>query len=97
VPVEWESPEHLTDHYPDHRGELRVRSVAEYDASAQETIALGREFRYYYDPERVWRIGFFHRETSRFVSASLRRRIITHFRADEAYVAELTHSTYTDE
>jgi hypothetical protein len=45
----------------------------------------------------VWRFGFFHRETSRFVAASLRRRIVTHFLADEAYVAGLTDSTYTDE
>jgi len=94
--MDWESPEHLEDHFPLHRGELSVRSVAEYDASAQETILLGVEFSYYYDPEGIWRIGFFHRETSRFVSASLRRRIITHFRADEAYAADLTHSTYRD-
>ena len=95
--MDWESPEHLEDHFPLHRGELGVRSVTEYDASAQETVRLGVEFRYFYDPEGVSRIGFFHRDTARFVAASLRRRIITHFRADEAYVAELTHSTCTDE
>jgi hypothetical protein len=95
--MEWETPAHLDDHFPLHRGEPLVRSIADYDASAQETIRLGVEFRYFYDPEGVWRFGFFHRETARFVAASLRRRIITHFRADEASVASLTHSTYTDE
>jgi hypothetical protein len=95
--MDWETLAHLEDHFPIHRRELGVRSIGEYDASAQETVRLGREFRYFYAPERAWRIGFFHRETSRFVAASLRRRIITHFRADEAYVAEQPHSTYRDD
>lgn len=95
--MDWETPEHLEDHFPIHRGELGVRSVEEYDASAQETVLLGVEFRYFYAPAGVWRIGFFHRETSRFVVASTERRIISHFRADEEYAAEQAYSTYTDE
>ena len=42
--ADWKTPRHLEDHYELHRGELRVRSLAEYDASAQETIALGTRF-----------------------------------------------------
>jgi hypothetical protein len=59
--MDWETQEHLEDHFPIHRGELGVRSIAEYDASAQETVRLGVESRYFYDPEGVWRFGFFHR------------------------------------
>jgi hypothetical protein len=97
VAAEWESPEHLTDHYPDHRGELRVRSIAEYDASAQETIVLGVRFSYVDTPTRRRRIGYFHRDSSRFVVTTPEGRIVTHFRADEAYVAGLELSTYRDD
>ena len=37
----WKSRAHLIDHYTDHRRELRIRSIEDFHASAQETIALG--------------------------------------------------------
>jgi hypothetical protein len=97
--MEWESQAHLEDHFYGrlHGRALGCRTMQEYDASAQETVGIGIEFRYYYRPLQVWRIGFFHRDSSRLVCASLARRIISHFQTDEAYVAGLAHSTYTDE
>jgi hypothetical protein len=96
--MDGETQAHLEDHFYGrlHGRALGCRSIQEYDTSAQETVRLGREFRYFYTPESVWRIGFFHRETARFVGASMARKIIMHFQADEAYVAGLARSTYTD-
>jgi len=42
------------------------------------------------------RIGYFHRESSRFVATDLDGFIWTHFRTDEAHVAGLPSSTYRD-
>jgi hypothetical protein len=92
----WKTPEHLTDHYGWHRGELRVRSVAEYDASAQETLLLGTPFTYRDPVTGEPRIGYFHRATSRFVSTDLDGYVRTHFQTDESHVAGLPLSTYRD-
>jgi hypothetical protein len=95
--AEWKSGAHLEDHYGRHRSELRTRSLEEYDASAQETITLGVRFTYTDTPTRERRIGYFHRDSSRFVTTTLDDLIVTHFQADEGYVAELEFSTYRDD
>ena len=40
---DWRSREHLEDHYWQHRHECPRHSVLDYDASAQETMAIGVE------------------------------------------------------
>jgi hypothetical protein len=95
--AEWKTPEHLTEHFPEHRGELRVRSVAEYDASAQETITLGVRFSYRHRTTHEHHVGYFHRESSRFVATTPDGLIVTHFQTDEAYVVGLPQSTYHDD
>lgn len=96
--ADWESRAHLEDHFDRHHRELRTRSLKEYDASAQETIARGVRFTYIDTPTRLHRRGYFHRETSRFVVVNAEGRIISHFQTDESYVAEdLEASTYADE
>jgi hypothetical protein len=94
--AEWKTKEHLDDHYGWHRGELGVRSIAEYDASAQETIAVGTPFTYRDPVTKEPRIGYFHRATSRFVATDLDGFSRTHFRTDEGHVANLPLSTYRD-
>lgn len=94
--ADWKTRQHLEDHYEIHRGELHARSIEEYDASAQETIALGVRFTYRVRISRERRVGHFHRETSRFVGVDLDGYIRTHHRTDEATVAGFDQSTYRD-
>ena len=97
--MDWETQAHLEDHFYDrrHGRALGCRSIQEYDASAQETVLIGVEFNYIDSPTRLRRIGYFHRDTSRFVVVSTANKIVSHFQADEAYVAGLEASTYIDE
>jgi hypothetical protein len=92
----WKAAEHLEDHYADHRRELGARSIEDFDASAQETIALGIRFTYRDRTTGLRHTGYFHRETSRFTGADSGGLIVTHFQTDEGYVADLPGSTYQD-
>jgi hypothetical protein len=92
--ADWRSEQHRRGHFEDHRGPLHVRSIEEYDASADETIALGEEFTYRERWNGEPRIGYFHRETSRFVAMDLDGVTRSHYVTDEADVADLPMSTY---
>jgi hypothetical protein len=92
----WKTRRHLEDHFAWHRGELHVRSIDEYDASAQATITIGTPFTYRDPVTREPRIGYFHRETSRFVGTDLDGLIRTHFQTDESHIVNLPLSTYRD-
>jgi hypothetical protein len=94
--AEWRSRQHLEDHFGLHRGELGVRSVAEYDASAQDTITVGVRFTYRDRGTGEPRIGYFDRESARFTSTDLQNFIVTHFQTDEGYAADVPRSTYHD-
>jgi hypothetical protein len=92
----WKTARHLEDHDGDHRGELRTRSIEEYDASAQETIEIGVRFTYRDRTTGLRHTGYFHRETSRFTGTDPNGLIVTHFQTDEGYVADLPEHTYQD-
>ncbi len=92
--AEWKSRRHLEDHYELHRREFPGFSMAQYDASAQETIAIGVRFTYRVRVSREPRVGYFHRETSRFTAVDLDGCIRTHHLTDEATVAGFDRSTY---
>lgn len=94
--AEWKTRQHLEDHYGQHGGKLRYRSIAEYDASAQETIADGVRFTYRDRITGERRVGYFHRESSRFTVVDLDGLIRSHYQTDEAHVADLPQSTYQD-
>jgi hypothetical protein len=66
------------------------------DASAQETIVLGTPLTYRDPITKEPRVGYFHRESSRFSATDLDGFIRTHFQTDEAHVASLPLSTYRD-
>lgn len=93
---EWRSRDHLEDHYWQHRHEFPRHSVLDYDASAQETIAIGVEFTYVDRVTGLRRTGFFHRDSSRFTVLDVDGYIHSHFRTDEAYIVGLLDSTYKD-
>jgi len=92
----WKTEAHLVDHYALHRGQLRARSIEDFDASAQETIEIGVRFTYTDRLTGEYRIGYFHRDSSRFAATTVDGAIVTHFQTDEDYVASLRHSTYRD-
>jgi hypothetical protein len=92
----WKSAGHFEDHYADHRGALRIRSIEDFDASAQETITLGIRFTYRDRTTGLRHTGYFHRETSRFTGTDPDGLVVTHFQTDEGYVADLPGSTYQD-
>lgn len=94
--AEWKTRAHLDDHFVIHGKEFRSRSVEEYDASAQATIELGMRFTYRDNVTGERRVGYFHRETARFVGTDRDGFIRTHHRLDEADVADLPLSTYRD-
>jgi len=92
----WRTPAHLVDHYDVHRREFPGYSLEEYDASAQETLSIGVEFTYRDPITGERRVGYFHRNSSRFTATDLDGLIRSHFRTDEAHVAMLPLSTYRD-
>jgi hypothetical protein len=95
--AEWKSRAHLEDHYDRHRGELRTRSIEEYDASAQETIRIGVAFTYDDPGTGLPRTGYFHRDSSRMTAVDIDGFIVSHFQADEFYVVTVPRSTYRDD
>ena len=94
--AEWKTAAHLEDHFELHGRELRCRTAEELDTSAQDTIILGTRFTYRDRITGLQRLGYYHRESARFVSTDTEGFILTHFRADEAYAADLPYSTYKD-
>jgi hypothetical protein len=94
--ADWKTQQHLEDHYELHRRELRVRSIEEYDASAQDTIVIGVTFTYRDRRTGEPRVGYFHRDSSRFAATDVNGLLRTHYRTDEAHVAGLPRSTYRD-
>jgi len=94
--AEWKSRAHLENHYAIHRREFPGYSIEQYDASAQETIVIGTCFTYRDRITGERRVGYFHRELSRFTCTDLDGSIRSHYRTDEAHVADLPHSTYQD-
>jgi len=90
------SREQLEDHYWQHRHEFPRHSVLDYDASAQETMAIGVEFTYIDRVTHLRRTGYFHRDPSRFTVLDVDGYIHSHFRTDEACVGGLIGSTYKD-
>ena len=92
--AEWKSASHLEDHYRDHASEFPGASIADYDASAQDTLDVGTYFEYFHDATGEWRTGCYHRETGRLTILDADDRIVSHFRCAESYVRNLTDSTY---
>lgn len=93
----WKTTQHLEDHYGKHRGRFGTRSVDEYDDSAQETISLGTRFTYLDSRTNELRVGYYHRDSARFVGMDEQGFILTHHRLDEDDVYRLKRSTYWEE
>ena len=92
----WISREELYKHFRQHRRELGIDSVEEYDESAHETIDVGTYFEYRDLQADLWRVGYYDRSTRRFTALNADETVIlTHFRCPERYVARsLRGSTY---
>jgi hypothetical protein len=92
---QWRSRRELERHFHTHRRLLRVRTVAQYDQSARETMDVGTHFEYRDRETGEWRVGYYDRPTERFVALTEdEEEIVSHFRCDEEYVIGLPRSTY---
>jgi hypothetical protein len=94
--AEWKTRAHLEDHYSNHRGKFPGFTLEQYDASAQETIAIGTRFTFREPRTNERRIGYYHRDSARFTLTDIEGFIRSHFRTDEGHVADLSGSTYRD-
>ena len=92
----WKSTAHLTRHFGLHGREVRANSVDEYDASAQDTLAVGRYFSYHDEDSGEARVGCYDRATGRFVATTEADEIVTHFICPEWYVRGLLDSNFED-
>jgi hypothetical protein len=92
----WKTENHLTQHYRSHRHEFPGYSREQYDLSAHETVAVGTPFDYVDPLTDEDRVGYFDRQRGRFTATTLDGLIVTHFVADEDYVASLSYSDYDD-
>ena len=91
------APGQLRSHFEKHGQEGPWASESEYDGAAREAIRIGTSFTYQDRESNSERLGFYHKESNRFVGVTRDgRRITTHFRPDrgEAYVRGLERSTY---
>jgi hypothetical protein len=92
----WRTPEHLEDHYWQHRHEFPGYSIEQYDASAQKTISIGIWFTFREPRTHERRAGYYHRDSARFTVTDTDGYIRSHFHTDEAHVADLPASGYQD-
>ncbi len=94
--ADWKAGGHLEHHFRLHGHEVGARTIAEYDASAQETLRLGVIFSYWDRIAQERRVGSYHAATGRFVATDEDDLIVNHFVTGEAYVIGLEDSTYLD-
>jgi hypothetical protein len=92
----WKTPEHLEDHFDLHGAELGCKTLEEYDASAQATLAVGTYFTYFDDDSDEEHTGCYDRLTGRFVALDPDGLIVTHFACDVRYVRGLLYSNYDE-
>jgi pyocin large subunit-like protein len=91
------APGQLQAHFEKHGREGAHATAPAYDASARETIRVGRRFTYRDRESRARRQGFYDVSSNRFTAVTEDgRRITTHFRPDngERYVRGLPETTY---
>jgi hypothetical protein len=90
----WRSGELLQRHFDDHGRQMGCRTVEEYAASADETLASGSYFSYWDESSGEERVGCFDRHSCRFVALNDQDEIVTHFVATERYPRRLPYSNY---
>ena len=89
---EWQSRQHLEDHFDRHGHEVGVRTIEEYDARARAVIARADMiFSYEAHTTGEARVGSFDSQSGLFtVTSDDDRWIISHFPADHSYIRRLT-------
>lgn len=94
---EWPSYDYLYHHFLAHGGDLSVRTVDEYDASARATLRAGRRFTYIDRRSGEPRVGYYQPSPRRFTALTEdMQTILTHFRPEDPdYPRKLLRSTYT--
>ena len=95
----WVSEAQLLDHFETHGRKMGFRTADAYDASAQHTLSVGKDFAFTDDWTGLDRLGCFDRDSRRLVvltDASDDPRIVSYFPASEGYCRRQWNSTYDD-
>jgi hypothetical protein len=97
--AEWLSEAHLLDHFAIHGRKMGFRTPEEYDAGAQVTLAVGRDFAFIDDLTGRDRLGCFDRDSGGLVVLTDGvddPKIVSYFLANERYCRRQWNSTYDD-
>ena len=92
--AEWESRQHLEDHFVLHGHEVGAATIEAYDASAR--VTLGRAdiiFGYTDRTTGLRRVGNYHAATGLFTATNTDDEIVSHFRTTDADVQRLIGRT----
>jgi hypothetical protein len=92
--ADWQSAQHLSDHFGRHGRTLGYRTAAEYDAGAQTVLESGTYFEFQDPTTDEPRTGCFERATGRFVILNENAEIVTFYPTSERYIRRLPHSNY---
>ena len=90
--AEWQSPEHLADHFAKHGHEVGASAIEEYEASARALLARDDTIIFSYEDllTAETRVGIYHRATQLFTALSDDDRwIVNHFKTDDGYIRGL--------
>lgn len=95
----WLSEAQLLDHFETHGRKMGFQTADEYDASAQHTLAVGKDFAFTDDWTGQDRIGCFDRDSGRLVVLTddiHDPKIVSYFPTSEGYCRRQWNSTYDD-
>lgn len=65
---------------------MGCRTIEAYDASAQDTLLVGRYFEFYDDDAGEQRVGCFDQTSGRFVVLDADDQIVSHFLTHVGYI-----------
>src|SRR3954469_14757952 len=97
--TEWVSAAHLLDHFEIHGRKMRFQTAEEYDASAQYSLSVGKDFAFSDDWTGLDRLGCFDRDSGRLVVLTDDTddpKIVSYFPASEGNCHRQWNSTYDD-
>jgi hypothetical protein len=92
--ADWQSAQHLTDHFGRHGRKMGYESAAAYDAGAQDVLNAGTYFEFQDPTTEELRIGCFDRTSGYFVILNEDDEILTFYPTTERYVRRLPYNNY---
>jgi hypothetical protein len=93
--LDWPGFGYLLGKFHQHGASAGCPTVFDYDASARRTLVTGDKFKYVHRQSGLPSVGYYDpRARLLTVLSANEKRIINHFRADEAYVVGMSGGAY---